>query len=221
MRKVKFVKGEFFHVYNRGVDKRNIFLDQGDYLRFCKALKFFNSESPCWIATVNRKDQTPSPEDQLVDVICFCLMPNHYHLLLRPITENGVTKFMRKLNTGYTIYFNIKHQRTGRLFENKFKAIHVDNDLYLKHLTRYIHLNPLDLYQGEWREGKVGNAKSSLRYIEDYPWSSYSSYVSKFKRNDIINPKPLMEIFGGENYENFVASWTARDFDTVRPLTLE
>lgn len=221
MRKIRFVNGEFFHVYNRGVDKRKIFLDDGDCLRFLKELKFFNTESPSWISTIDEKRLPTGPEDRIVDIVCYCLMPNHYHLLLRSRVENGITKFMRKLNTGYTVYFNIKHQRVGRLFENRFKAVHIDADLYFRHLTRYIHLNPLDLYQSGWREGKIENLRLALEYLESYRWSSYTNYVPRFKSDGIINSEFLAEIFKGENYRDFVADWTSRGLEEIKPLTLE
>lgn len=222
MRKHNFVNNEYFHIYNRGVDKRNIFLDYNDYKRFLKSLQFFNSMGSTWLSFIGDTPQQLREEDKLVDILCYCLMPNHYHILLKQKNNNGITMFMRKLNTGYTMYFNTKYERTGRLFENKFKAVHVENDDYFKHLSRYIHLNPLDLKNPNWREGKITQIKTSLRYLENYPWSSFSSYVSSNSHHDQIIAKNLLtEIFDRESYKDFVTSWMNRGFDRLMGLTFE
>ncbi|MFZ2970979.1 MAG: transposase [Minisyncoccia bacterium] len=125
----------FYHIYNRGVDKRVVFEDEEDHIRFINRLLEYNQNS--------------EKEPLFVDVVCFCLMPNHFHLVLRPIVENGITDFMRRISTGYAMYFNRKYQRKGVLFESNFKSILVENEEYLKHLSRYIHLNPKEIVSRE------------------------------------------------------------------------
>jgi len=221
MKRIDFVNDEYYHIYNRGVDKRNIFPDQRDYVRFLKGLRLFNASGMTWLSLLNDKVEQYEKGKRLVDVLCYCLMPNHYHILIKQKSDSGITTFMRKLNTGYTMYFNIRYKRTGRLFENKFKAVHVKNDDFLRHLSRYIHMNPLDLTGEDWRNGKILKTKTALKYLRNYPWSSLASYVSVKTRNRIINKGILAEIFSNKTYNNFVIDWMNRAFDNIEQLTLE
>ena len=153
--------GKIYHVCNRGVDKRKIFLDDKDYLRGIHDLFEFNDEAPAFNASYffNKKPATPSidtgnryirePRKPLVEILAFCLMPNHFHLLLRPQTENGLALFLRKFSGGYARYFNQKYQRSGTLFQSRYKLVPVNQESHLIHLPFYIHLNPLDLLAPE------------------------------------------------------------------------
>ena len=151
---------EIYHVLNRGVDKRQIFMDKQDHFRFIHDLYEFNDEERSElnyykfrdygangkIAEADKKDRKP-----LVDVLAFCLMPNHYHLLLSPRTEHGISQFMQKVNMGYSKYFNQKYERKGTLFQGRYKQVSVSDDTHFLHLPFYIHFNPLDLSHPEWR----------------------------------------------------------------------
>lgn len=153
------------------------------------------------------------PRKLLVEILCFCLMPNHYHLLVRQRVEDGVTEFMRKLGTGYTNYFNIKRERVGALFQGKFKAVHVSNDRHFLYLPHYIHLNPLDLYQPEWRDQQLRSATKALVYLSSYRWSSYRDYIGMKNFPSVTQNREL--IFGSrtsEDYRRDIAEWL-RDFD--------
>jgi len=146
MRKVPFVVGEYYHIYNRGVDKRVVFTDRFDLQRFIQSMEEFNTIDPIGSIFENRfrKQRNQSlgaRSPKLVDFVCYCLNPNHYHFILTPLVENGIEKFMQKLGAGYTIFFNIKYKRTGVLFQGKFKAIHIDSDEYLMYLNVYVNLN--------------------------------------------------------------------------------
>jgi REP element-mobilizing transposase RayT len=148
VRKNIFVEGEYYHIYNRGVDKRDIFLDKDDLERFFQSMNEFNSEDP--IGSIYEKvfrnkklkfGGSTSKNLKLVDFVCFCLNPNHYHFILTPLVEKGIEKFMQRLGTGYTMYFNNKNKRTGALFAGRFKSIHISNNEYLLHLSAYVNLN--------------------------------------------------------------------------------
>lgn len=161
MRKTPFVPGEIYHILNRGVDKRNIFNDAHDLDRFLQSIQVFNTVEPSgsifeW--QFGQKNNTPVQSDKLVRIISYCLNPNHYHLLLEEVSENGISEFMKRLGGGYTKYFNERNKRSGSLFQGRFKSIHVDSDLYLKNLSAYINLNNLvhkitsNLFRSSWAE---------------------------------------------------------------------
>jgi REP element-mobilizing transposase RayT len=154
MRKIVFATGEFYHIYNRGTDKRNIFSDENDLNRFLQSMQEFNVLDPIGsIYEHCRTKKTPPPQfgslasklhkrdDPLVNIVAYCLNPNHYHLILEQISENGIEKFMQRLGTGYSKYFNNKNERSGGLFEGKFQAIHIDSNEYLLHVSVYVNLN--------------------------------------------------------------------------------
>lgn len=192
------------HVLNRGVDKRNIFLDNRDYLRFILNLFEFNSiKSPNrhGKGEKGRHRMTPEnkPEAGLVNIYAFCLMQNHYHLLLEEKIEKGIPLFMKKINMGYARYFNEKHRRSGALFEGRYKSVIVDTDRHFLYLPYYIHFNPLDLKMPEWREGKIRDYKKAMDFLNTYHWSSHSDYTGKDNFPLIIERNFLLEVFGGIN----------------------
>src|SRR3989338_10441959 len=146
MRKTKFATGEFYHIYNRGVDKRNIFEDPEDFWRFLESMKEFNREDAIGslYAINNDKEKfrgSASKNKKLVNFVAYCLNQNHYHFILEPLVEGGIQKFMHKLSTGYTMYFNDKNKRAGSLFQGRYKSIHIDSNEYLLHLSVYVNLN--------------------------------------------------------------------------------
>ncbi len=152
----EFFQGGYFHVYARGVDKRPIYIDDEDRQFFLSLMRRFQKvDSKC-----------------LVAIEAFCLMDNHYHMLIRQIGEGGVTKFMRKLLTAYVMYFNRKYTRTGTLFESTFKRKWVNTDGYLGNTVRYIHLNAKDLMTKE-----TPTPKDILNFIESYEWSDVDGYI--------------------------------------------
>lgn len=146
IRKTPLVNGEIYHVYNRGVEKRTITINSRDHERFFESLDHYRFENPGRLS--NFKDfgltEERNRKETIVDIIGFCLMPNHFHLLLRQLTEKGVSIFMSNLINSYTRYFNVKHNRIGPLFQGGFKSVHIENDEQLIHLSRYIHLNPVE-----------------------------------------------------------------------------
>ena len=144
MSRVLPANDEYYHVYNRGVEKRLIVKDGEDAKRFLISLDEFNSIDPIGSLYENsfHKDRKEDKIDsKLVEIVCYCLNPNHYHLLLRQVSDNGVSEFMKRLGGGYTWYFNNKYKRTGALFQGKYKAIHIDSNEYLLRLSAYINKN--------------------------------------------------------------------------------
>lgn len=165
-----FANGEFYHIFNRGVEKRTTFLNNRDYQRFLQTLKYYQLKNPpSRFSTKDRQILNNKAKDDslLVEIIAFCLMPNHFHLLIRQIGDGGITKFMSKLLNSYTKYFNTKHNRIGPLYQGIFKAVRVEGDEQLLHLSRYIHLNPLIDYL--------------VKDLASYRYSSYPQFLGKEK----------------------------------------
>jgi len=206
MRKIKFINGEYYHIYNRGVDKRIIFECQEDLDRFFESMVEFNTiESIGSIYSNNQRmrmrgSASHSPEkEKLVEFICYCLNPNHYHFLLRQLVDNGIQKFMHKIGTGYTMHFNKKYKRSGSLFQGRYKATHVDSNEYLLHLSAYINLN----YKVHCLERIRGSASNSFKssWVEYIEGDYYEKEKNKkgFCEKDII-----LDQFGGvEDYKGF------------------
>ena len=182
-----FSINEYYHLYNRGTDKRPIFLDTHDYHRFIALLYFCNAEGPLDFQEIFRSHEgrsfaelfTLKRNTALVAIGSWTLMPNHFHLLVKEITPGGITTLMRKVNTGYSMYFNKKYERTGNLFQGKFKSENVNNDNYLKYLFSYIHLNPIKLIKGEsnWKEDGIKDLNNAKDFLSKYEYSSLQSYL--------------------------------------------
>lgn len=193
-RKIKFSFAEFYHLYNRGTDKKLIFKDKEDYTHFLFLMYICNTTRSIELRRIDKKFDR---QETLVDIGAYCLMPNHFHILAREKTENGISKYMLKLLTSYTMYFNKKHNRTGTLYEGVFKSTHVNTDEYLKYLYSYIHLNPAKLIDKNWKENKDRQTHELLKYAYSYPYSSIQEYNnSKF---NIVDPKQFPVYFKNPN----------------------
>ncbi len=149
-RKTVFAVGETYHVFNRGVDKRDIFMDRFDSERFLRSMIAFNIKEPvkslflAELLEANSAVKPPSgdvPNEPLVEIVAYCLNPNHFHLILRQVSDGGISEFMKRLSGGYTWYFNNKYDRTGSLFQGTFRSVHVDVNEYLLHLSVYVNMN--------------------------------------------------------------------------------
>ncbi|MEA1929312.1 MAG: transposase [Patescibacteria group bacterium] len=164
-RKINFVAGEYYHVYNRGVDKRRIFGDEEDIDRFLQSIVKFNTKEPIGSIYENSfvQDSKKKPR-RLISLIAYCLNPNHYHLIIKPRVDKGVEYFMQRLGTGYSLYFNTKYRRSGSLFQGKFKATLIDINEYLLHLSSYVNLN--------YKAHQLGGSSSKLVR------SSWEEYVN-------------------------------------------
>jgi putative transposase len=215
MQKPAFIDGYVYHVLNRGVDKRNVYLDDKDYLRFVHQLIELNDEErvlnvkyyfdPKTKTVASRpaiKDK--KPRKRLVDILIFTLMPNHFHLLLRQKMENGIIKFMQKLGTGYTMYFNKKYDRAGSLFQGRFKAVMINRNNHFLYLPHYMHTNPLSLKYGGSTSIYWGE---QFQFLKGYRWSSFSDYIGIRNFPSVTQRDYLLDIFGGEKtYEQHIIS---------------
>jgi len=144
-RKKPFAIGEYYHVFNRGVDRRDVFMDNEDFERFLRSMREFNNKEPMGGLHMHefrdRLIREIGQLDPLVNIICYCLNPNHFHMVFEQVAERGVEKFMHRLGTGHTKYFNVRHKRVGSLFQGKFQSVHIDSDEYLLHVSAYVNLN--------------------------------------------------------------------------------
>lgn len=204
LRKTNFVQGEYYHIYNRGNSKQKIFNDREDYLRFFSLLYVSNSSESFNLYDLNRNTNFNVYEIErinlLVDIGAFCLMPNHFHILITEKVESGIRKFMQKLSTAYSMYYNQKYKRTGGLFEGKFKSQHTNTDRHLKYLFSYIHLNPVKLIQKDWKEKGIKNKKEVLDYLNQYVYSSYLDFVGEKRiQNKILNIESFPQYFPNKN----------------------
>ena len=183
LRKQNFASGEFYHLYNRGTEKRVIFKDVKDYRHFLFLMYICNTTKSIELRKIGENFDR---EETLVEIGAYCLMPNHFHILITEKTEDGISTYMRKLLTAYSMYFNKKYERTGKLYEGVFKSTHVNKDNYLKYLYSYIHLNPAKLIDKNWKTNKHKDTSNLLKFVFDYPYSSLKEYSEeKYK---IIDP---------------------------------
>ena len=218
-RKTTFACGEFYHVYNRGNSKQVIFRDAADYIRF-QLLLFVANASVSFNFREVKKGGLFNFERReiLVHIGAYCLMPNHFHILLTPVVENGVQLFMQKLSTSYSMYFNKRHERSGGLFEGRFKSVYVDSDEYLKYLFAYIHLNPVKLIQADWKEVGIRDKKKTISYLSKYKYSSLPDYVKILKREEqkILSPSSFPEYFlTPESWFDEVIEWLSNAEDSI------
>ena len=221
MKKPRFVENQIYHIYNRGVEKRNVFENDKDYFRFIHDLfefndtdaslnmaYYFNSQSMEVEPQYLKKER--KPRKLLVEILVFTLMPNHFHLLLRQKQDDGIKKFMQKLGTGYTMYFNKKYKRVGGLFQGRFKAVHVNKDAHFIHLPYYIHSNPTDLNYG---------GSTSIDFLEKYRWSSFLDYIGKKNFPSVTSREFLLDFFDGEKeYKKEMTVWLKEKDENIEKI---
>lgn len=194
-RKDPFVTDRYYHVYNRGTDKRAIFINANDYTRFAQAMIEFNSFN----SIVFSREAGNEKHEDLVEILVWTLMPNHFHFLLKQKTDGGISKFLQKLLTSYTMYFNKRYERSGSLFQGTTKSILIGEDPYLLQLARYIYLNPLELtYKKDSKEEVTSEVIEKL--IMDYPWNNLSEFISQ-KENIILSQLPKGDFL------KFICDW--------------
>lgn len=214
---------EFYHVFNRGVEKRDIFVQEEDYLRFIHDLYEFNDQNQVLNLKFrfNYGSQTSIVRKRLliVNIHCFCLMPNHFHLILEPLVDNGISLFMQKMGSGYTNYFNNKYQRVGPLFQGRFKRIKVEKDEYLLHLSRYQHLNPIELIVPNWSKEGLGNWQKVNEFLKTYRWTSYLDYIGIKNFPSVINREFISGYFQTPNeYEKYVSEFIPETLIKIKNL---
>lgn len=250
--KRKFFNSEFYHIYNRGVDKRKIYIDKSDYLRFIHDLYEFNDKNPApqfsraynieklqkhqervkYVGNEvpniekNEGEKKRDNRQKLVKIHSFALMPNHYHLLIEQIREDGITLFMKKMDGGYSRGFNEKHKRKGHLFESPFKSVYIKDDIHFGFLICYLHANVLDLWKKNWKEKKLSDQEinQALKFLEKYKWSSHLDYIGRKSFSSIINKEFLLDFFDGyKGYKEFFIDWLnqyQKNIKHIKDLTI-
>jgi putative transposase len=209
-RNLVFAEDEYYHIYNRGVEKRKIFLDKNDYKRFIFLLRTANSDIPVHLSNYKGFSLLEIPKgDSLVHIGAWCLMPNHLHLLLREKQKDGISLFMKKLLTGYSMYFNTKYNRRGNLFERPFKAKHLDADNYLKYQYVYIHLNPIGIIDSGWKEKNIKDHKKAREFLDSYQYSSFLDYLTEERdEKSILATEFFPEYFESLiDFEEMINEW--------------
>jgi len=224
---------DLYHSFNRGTEKRNIFLDQDDYFRGVHDLYEFNDVNV--IVNLGQRfkgSPTPlignKPRKKFVEVISWCLMPNHYHLFSYPVVENGLSRFHQKFGGGFTNFFNVKYKRNGVLFQGKYKKVRVVDDAQVIQLICYIHSNPLNLWKPNWKENGLTSMEiqNALKFLEkEYRWSSHLDYwgVKNFP-SLIDNDFPLRFFKNPEEYREVFTNWLryySRDVQSIEKFVLE
>ena len=210
-----FVFEEFYHIYNRGTERRLIFLDNKDRTRFLSLLYLCNNRLPIHrsdFVNTSLADLLVIPrEELLVDIGAYCFMPNHFHLLIKERTEGGISIFMQKVLTAYTMYFNKRYERSGSLFQGRFKAEHLSTDNYLKYIFAYNHLNPIAIIDNNWKDHRIKNKAKALKYLSSYRFSSYLDYTAQDSRNpegNILNKFAFPEYFSTPNdFQVYLQDW--------------
>ncbi|MBI2074417.1 MAG: transposase [Candidatus Levybacteria bacterium] len=195
------VNDEVYHIFNRGINRQPTFTTLREYQRALLSIEFYRISSPpirlSKFLQVDKERQAQiadimAKSEKLVQIICFCLMPNHFHFLLKQKKENGISKFIANFQNSYTRYFNVRNNRDGSIFLDQFKAKRVETDEQLVHVSRYIHLNPY-----------TGYVVKSLPKLEEYPWSSFPKYLKR--EDNFTEPSLILDFFKNINeYKKFV-----------------
>lgn len=212
LRKTILAQGEIYHIFNHSVQGIPIFKGERECRLFIESMKFYLQPNPPTRFSIFRsnKDRFPIKLNQrLVTIICYCLMPNHFHLLLRQEEKDGIKQFIQRVSNSFAHYFTVKYKKRGHLFGGNFKAVHVETEEQLFHLSRYIHLNPVTSY--------------IVEKPEDFPYSSYRVYMGR-ERVDFIDPALVLEHFSSAvKYEEFVLSQIdyQRTLEGIKHLLLE
>ena len=193
LRDKPFVNGETYHLFNRGAHKQAIFTSEEDYRRFLVLLYFSNTTERVQLGNLLQNqgrsliDLFGEHIDQsLVDIFAYTLMPNHFHLVIRQKVDGGISTFMKKLATAYSMYFNLKYDHSGVLFQGRFKSRHVGNEAYFRYIFSYVHLNSLDLFEPGWEEKGIRDLNGARSYVNSYPYSSFFDYSGNDRAEKVL-----------------------------------
>lgn len=212
LRKTLLITGEYYHVYNRSAHGIPIFSGDREKNIFIKAIKFYLQPTPPTKFSVYRRNKNKFPinlSQKLVGIINYCIMPNHFHLTLRQEQDDGIKKYIQRLSNSFAHYWGVKYKDKGPVFEGNYKAVHIENNEQLLHLSRYIHLNPVTAYLVE--------------KPEDYNHSSYKAYLDITKLDYIDLPIVQNQFSTIQEYQDFVMAQKdyQRDLDFIKHLILE
>lgn len=183
-RKTPFAENEHYHIYSRGVEKRKIFLNTKDYERFVALLYIMNQDISFRMDNFLQAHKNnlieifkEKRQESLVSILSYCIMPNHFHLILYEHKDGGISKFMGKLLTAYSMYFNTKYERSGPLFTHPFRSEHIDNESQYMWIFSYVHLNPLSIIDKTWKEKGVKNKQEAEKLLREYQFYSYQDFL--------------------------------------------
>lgn len=222
-RTVPLVTGQFYHIFNRGINKQPIFLGLKDYQRALETLEFYSFATPkirfSKFLLLSKDERNRLWEnlrkinEKLVEFVAFCLLPNHFHFLLKQKNDGGISKFMAIFQNSYTRYFNTRHRKIGPILQGQCKAIRVEDESQLLHLSRYIHLNPYSAF-----------VVKEVRDLERYRWSSFLEYLRREITKNICKKEIILSNFRErEGYRNFVFDQAGyqRELEKIKHLILE
>ena len=212
-RKVNFVVGEHYHIFSRGTEKRKVFIDEKDYQRFQALLYILNQDNTFHLSQFLKRGQKNILEvyglnrsKNLVNILAYSLMPNHFHILLEETVKGGISKFMGKLLTAHSMYFNTRYERSGSLFLHPFRSVHIKDDIHFKYLFSYIHLNCLDIVDMKWKLKGIDDKKTSDNFLRNYKYSSYPDFIESINQRqefNIINKSCEFLPYGALDIEDF------------------
>ena len=215
-----FVNGQIYHTFNQGIDRRPTFTIPKEYDRGMGVVRFYQYKVPIRFSIFRSLAQEEKSKfistyfkdnNKIVSILSFCLMPNHFHFLLKQLNHNGVSRFLSNFQNSYTKFFNTKNNRRGSLFLDQFKAVRIETDEQLIHVSRYIHLNPYTAY-----------IVKNLNELENYPWSSFKEFINGQK--DIVDTDVILSYFKNiKDYKMFVYDQASyqRKLDAIKHLILE
>ncbi len=216
IKRPQLVNNEIYHVVARGVGDSLIFKDKDDHYRGIFSLYEFNTTKPVVIREKRKqrkiskanREQFSDSRELLVEILAFYFMPNHIHLLVKQVKDDGITQFMRKFGAGYAAYFNKKYNRKGHLFQGRFQAVHIGTDEQLKTVFVYIHTNGISLIEPKWKERGIENPERVINFLENYKWSSYPDYIGKKNFPSVTKRDFLLNVMGEEEgCRKFIESW--------------
>lgn len=210
-RTTPLVNDQIYHIFNRGVAKLPIFTDKRDYNRFLETMYYYQFQGPKpQFSQLHRfKEFKFEKNKKIVEILCYCLMPNHYHFLIKQLEDNGISEFINKLSNSYTKFFNTKHKRVGPLLQGQFKAVRIEYEEQLIHVSRYIHLNPI--------------ASFLVKDLKEFYWSSYLSYIG-FQVDKICASDFILSMFKTkQKYEQFVLDQVeyAQSLERIKHLVID
>ena len=201
---IPFANNYYYHIYNRGVEKRLTFLDSRDFTRFLRMLNYYqySGPKPSFSKITNDQLKKLQAKEKIIEIICYCLMPNHFHLLIKQLKDSGISNFIRLISNGYTRYFNIRRTRVGPLFQGAYKAVLIETDEQLVHTSRYIHLNPY--------------VSLLVKDLKTYQWSSYPDFIG-IRNGKLVNKNEILSFFKDPTeYEKFVLDHASYAMDLER-----
>jgi putative transposase len=219
-RTIPLVTNQYYHIFNRGIDRRTTFVGRRDYKRATESARYYHFMSPprkfskFLVLSIEDRQQVLEElknKQKLVKFICYCLMPNHFHFLVKQMVDDGISKFMSIFQNSYTRYFNTKQERKGPLFGDQFKAVRIETDDQLLHLSRYIHLNPYTSF-----------VIKTKRELLNYEWSSLPVFLTSrggfCEKEEIIHRSRTAKM-----YKDFVLNQAdyQRNLERIRHLSID